>query len=243
MTIDLSKVKGLCFDVDGTLCDTDDMWVSRISSFLKPLRFLFKGSDPRPFARWLVMATESPMNLFYYWADSLSMDDNFARMFEWLARHRRNHRKSFMLMPGAQNLLGVCSEKYPMTIVSARDARTTIHFLEQFTLQNLFVEVVTSQTCVHTKPYPDPVRFASEAMNLPAENCLMIGDTTVDILAGKRAGAQTIGLLCGFGTEKELRKAGADLIVNDLQELHLLFMKGLTSKSHSDTISNSTMSD
>jgi phosphoglycolate phosphatase len=48
----------------------------------------------------------------------------------------------------------------------------------------------------------------------------MIGDTTVDILAGNRAGAQTVGVLCGFGTEDELRKAGADLIVRDLEELY-----------------------
>jgi len=52
----------------------------------------------------------------------------------------------------------------------------------------------------------------------------MIGDTTVDILAGKRAGAQTVGLLCGFGTEGELRRAGTDIILSNLRELHeLLF--------------------
>jgi phosphoglycolate phosphatase-like HAD superfamily hydrolase len=50
----------------------------------------------------------------------------------------------------------------------------------------------------------------------------MIGDTTVDVLAGKRAGAQTVGLLCGFGTEGELRRAGADIILKDLRELHKL---------------------
>jgi phosphoglycolate phosphatase-like HAD superfamily hydrolase len=66
------------------------------------------------------------------------------------------------------------------------------------------------------------VIFAAGRMHLQPEDCLMIGDTTVDILAGKRAGAQTVGLLCGFGTEGELRRAGADLIVTDLLELHRL---------------------
>ncbi|MPN00756.1 Phosphoglycolate phosphatase [bioreactor metagenome] len=60
-------------------------------------------------------------------------------------------------------------------------------------------------------------------MQVPAQNCLMIGDTTVDILAGKAAGAQTVGVLCGFGEEGELRRAGADLIVKDLKELFDLF--------------------
>jgi phosphoglycolate phosphatase-like HAD superfamily hydrolase len=61
-------------------------------------------------------------------------------------------------------------------------------------------------------------------MQLSPDTCLMIGDTPVDILAGKRAGAQTVGLLCGFGTEGELRRAGADIILNDLRELHKLLI-------------------
>jgi phosphoglycolate phosphatase-like HAD superfamily hydrolase len=47
----------------------------------------------------------------------------------------------------------------------------------------------------------------------------MIGDTTVDIRAGKSAGAQTVGVLCGFGEEKELRNMGADLILSNTHQL------------------------
>ena len=47
----------------------------------------------------------------------------------------------------------------------------------------------------------------------------MIGDTTVDIRAGRAAGAQTVGVLCGFGHEKELRRAGADLILAQTAQL------------------------
>jgi phosphoglycolate phosphatase-like HAD superfamily hydrolase len=51
----------------------------------------------------------------------------------------------------------------------------------------------------------------------------MIGDTVADILAGKNAGAQTVGVLCGFGKEKELRQAGADLIIKRTPDLLGLF--------------------
>jgi phosphoglycolate phosphatase len=60
---------------------------------------------------------------------------------------------------------------------------------------------------------------AAQEKGIASENCLMVGDTTVDIRAGKAAGAQTVGVLCGFGTEKELRRAGADLILNHTYEL------------------------
>ena len=56
-------------------------------------------------------------------------------------------------------------------------------------------------------------------MGVKPEECLMIGDTTVDIRAGKSAGAQTVGVLCGFGEEPELRRFGADLILESTSQL------------------------
>jgi phosphoglycolate phosphatase len=56
-------------------------------------------------------------------------------------------------------------------------------------------------------------------MGLAPEACLMIGDTTVDIRAGRSAGAQTVGVLCGFGEEPELKKSRADMILNATPDL------------------------
>lgn len=222
MPLDLERIKGLCFDVDGTISDTDDAWVEKITQVLSPLSRVLKCREPRRLARWLVMVSESPMNLVMYWLDTLSLDDNYARMFDRIAR-RNSHRKApFRLMKGARELLDDAQKKYPLSVVSARDGRTTGLFLDQFDLRDLFIEVVTSQTCERTKPYPHPVLHAAGAMQLLGQDCVMIGDTTVDILAGRRAGAQTVGLLCGFGTEKELRKAGADVVLKDLDELRAL---------------------
>ena len=61
--------------------------------------------------------------------------------------------------------------------------------------------------------------WAARQMGLEPQECVMIGDTTVDIRAGKAAGAQTVGVLCGFGDEKELRRAGADLILPSTADL------------------------
>jgi beta-phosphoglucomutase-like phosphatase (HAD superfamily) len=103
--------------------------------------------------------------------------------------------------------------RFPMAVVSARGVRNTHAFLKQFELTPYFQSVVTALTCEHTKPYPDPVLYAARQMGVPPENCLMIGDTTVDILAGIAAGAQTAGVLCGFGQHTELRRAGAHVIL------------------------------
>ena len=61
-------------------------------------------------------------------------------------------------------------------------------FLEQFDLVKYFDAIITALSAEHTKPYPDPVRLAAQKMRVQPEACLMTGDTTVDIRAGKSAG-------------------------------------------------------
>lgn len=97
-----------------------------------------------------------------------------------------------------------------MSVVSARGKRSTQVFLEQFDLFPFFQSIVTAHTCNFTKPYPDPILWAAEKMGVRPEECLMVGDTTIDIRAAKAAGAQSVGVLCGFGKEDELKNAGAD---------------------------------
>jgi phosphoglycolate phosphatase len=92
-------------------------------------------------------------------------------------------------------------------------------FLQQFDIAKYFDVIVTGLSAKHTKPYPDPVLLAAKKMNIAPENCLMIGDTTVDIRAGKSAGTQTVGVLCGFGEEPELIKMGVDVILEDTPKL------------------------
>jgi N-acetyl-D-muramate 6-phosphate phosphatase len=53
----------------------------------------------------------------------------------------------------------------------------------------------------------------------------MVGDTPIDIRAGRAAGAQTIGVLCGFGEREELLRAGADLILDSTADLPTVLLK------------------
>jgi HAD superfamily hydrolase (TIGR01549 family) len=215
MPLDISKIKALCFDVDGTLSDTDDMYAQKVSKFFP--RFLFKNPDHS--ARRFVMWVESPGNALLGLADTLGIDDEMVGVIDWLSRHRKLSSKTFLLVPGVDEMLKQLHGRFPMSVVSARDEKGTMAFLEQYNLVKYFDAVVTGLSAEHTKPYPDPVLLAAKKMNVAPENCLMIGDTTVDIRAGKSAGTQTVGVLCGFGEEPELRHIGADEIIEDTTKL------------------------
>jgi phosphoglycolate phosphatase-like HAD superfamily hydrolase len=215
MPLDLERIRALCFDVDGTLSDTDDVYTQKVARFL-PL-FLFR--DPDRAARRFVMWVESPGNALIGLPDIIGLDDDLLGLWEWLNRNRPRPMKHFMMVPGIKAMLERLHGEYPMAVVSARDERSTRAFLDQFELTGFFQEIVTAITAEHTKPYPDPILYAAEKMSVSPENCLMVGDTTVDIRAGKAAGTQTVGVLCGFGEEKELKRRGADFILKNTSEL------------------------
>jgi HAD superfamily hydrolase (TIGR01509 family) len=221
MPLDIDRIKALCFDVDGTLSDTDDLWVQRLESLLTPARFLFPRRDVKSFARWLIMATETPANFLYLLFDRMHLDDEVVFLLHALQRRQKNCPKNqYWIIPKADEMLHGLHQRFPMAVVSARDEWSTLAFLDQFQLRPLFHCVATSQTCEYTKPFPHPVLWAAEQMGVKPEECLMVGDTVVDIKAGKQAGAQTVGVLCGFGERDELEKAGADLILDSTPQLY-----------------------
>ena len=219
MPLHVSRIQAICFDVDGTLSDTDDVMVAELAQLLYPFNFLFPGKDLIKIARSIVMETEGTANFLVGLPDRIGLDDEVFALKDWLVRLTKTKVKPFQIIPGVKEMLAELSQRYPLAVVSARDTTSTMEFLNQFDLVSSFKVIATDQTCKHTKPFPDPILWAAAKMGAAPENCLMVGDTTIDIRAGKAAGAQTIGVLCGFGEEDELRLLGADMILATTPEL------------------------
>jgi N-acetyl-D-muramate 6-phosphate phosphatase len=214
LAFDPARVQALLFDIDGTLSDTDDQMVARFSRVLHPLKRLLPNRDVHAAARWLVMWMESPGNYIYTKLDRFGLDGPVGRLLNTFSHRRANRKpKYFQVIPGVTEMLPRLAMRYPLAIVSARGNAGALAFLDQFGLRPFFQAVITAQTCEYTKPFPDPVLEAARQLELPVEACVMIGDTTVDMHSGKTAGAQTIGVLCGFGHRDELLRAGADVIL------------------------------
>jgi HAD superfamily hydrolase (TIGR01549 family) len=219
MALDAAKIKAILFDIDGTLSDTDDQMMKQAERMLSPLRLFLDEKKRQAIARWLVMTAEAPGNAIYNLADRFDLDSLFIKLLDWRARSRRHKLKEYWLIPGVGEMLNTLAEKYPIGIVSARDERSSHAFIDQFRIGDLFKVIVTSQSTRHTKPFPDPMRYAAEKLAIAPENCLMVGDTPVDIRSARLAGMQSVGVLCGFGREKGLRQAGADMILRSTADL------------------------
>jgi len=208
--LDRSAVEAFLFDLDGTLLNSDDQAVEALARRLKRLGW----RDPRRAARRLVMALETPTNRLVTLLDLLGLDAPLRGLADRLRRWRGVHAAShFRLVPGVDRALRTLAPHYRLAVVTTRGRRDTEAFLEQFGLRPLFEAVVTSETAWRLKPHPAPILHAAQALGLPPQRCAMVGDTTVDVRAARRAGAWAVAVLCGFGEREELQRAGAHLVL------------------------------
>jgi HAD superfamily hydrolase (TIGR01549 family) len=79
--------------------------------------------------------------------------------------------------------------------------------------------VVNSGDVEQSKPAPDIVQAALDAVGVAPENAVMLGDTVYDVRAANAAGVACIGLMCGGIGERELQEAGAAAVYGNVSEL------------------------
>jgi HAD superfamily hydrolase (TIGR01509 family) len=70
------------------------------------------------------------------------------------------------------------------------------------------------------KPAPDLFLAAQQRLGVTAADCFVVGDAIWDLLAARRAGMLSVGLLSGGYGEEELSRAGAFRVYRDAAELH-----------------------
>lgn len=220
MTIPFDRIEAIFFDLDGTLVDTDDMAVVKWSRYLRP----FFGQRAQTRARELLMWVETPGNMLITFLDWLHLDRPLMGFTDSLRRRRGLYSaQDFHLIPGVEETLLALSTRYPLALITTRSRYHIEQFFQHFpTLAPAFQTTIGLQDTRRLKPSPAPVLLAAKRLNIPVANCVMVGDTSVDILSARRAGAWAVGVLCGFGQRAELEKCGAHLILESTAEIEKL---------------------
>lgn len=223
--LDISRILAICFGLDGTLIDTDDKYVERAARWLGPLSLILPDSNLDALARRIVMVIETPVNALLGWFDLFKLDEFLGPLLDKLHRSRGlAAAKEIRLIPGALATLERLVPHFPLGIATSRDRWSTAAILETDHLSLFFQSVAAARTTLRAKPHHQPILWTADQLGVPPHSLLMVGDTTVDIRAGRAAGAQTVGVLSGFGERQELEEAGADVILEralDLADLLL----------------------
>ena len=73
-----------------------------------------------------------------------------------------------------------------------------------------------------TKPHPYLSELVAASLGVKPEECVIVGDSDVDILTAKNAGMRHIGVSWGYRSEAFLREKGATAIAHTPQEIEVL---------------------
>lgn len=106
-----------------------------------------------------------------------------------------------------------------LAVATNKPVGLTTKILDDLNMSVYFRKVVGGDGVQNKKPSPEALEVILKELNILPHNAVFIGDSKIDIEAGKKGGIMTIGAAYGFRGRRELEEAGADVIIEDIKEL------------------------
>lgn len=203
----------ICFDMDDTLVDADKAHIIAYEKAFKKY-----GLPKVPDKKLKKMFGRLGKYIVHELFPKLSWE----RINEIMEENHRviiEESKRFIKpIPGVKTALRKLHKKYKLAVVSNGMHSEIETILKTSGIDvKLFDVIIGNDEVEHAKPYPDEIFKAEKILHLKAS--YMVGDTTYDILAGKKARVKTIAVLTGNHTRNMLEKEKPDYIIKSVKDL------------------------
>ena len=142
----------------------------------------------------------------------LSGDPLRTAVAEFQRSEAESVRRGVRSFPGVPEMLASL-RPWRLGAITNKRHDTTLAALGAANLGDRFAIVLGGDSVARKKPAPDPVLQAARELGIPAESCAVVGDTEVDVHAGREAGAVTVGVTWGYGIRARLEDAGVGYLV------------------------------
>ncbi|MFY0679389.1 MAG: HAD family hydrolase [Thalassovita sp.] len=218
-------IKGLLFDKDGTLFDfraTWDVWAGRL------LRDLSQGDLPLEQALAEAISYDHAAQKFL--ADSPVIAGTNREAAELLVQKLPDHDVDALdlflaqsaataplapAVPLAPFLTALRAQGLSLGVMTNDTEHGALAHLKTAGVVELFDFIAGADSGFGAKPDPDPLLAFASKQGLSPETVAMVGDSTHDLLAGRRAGMRTIGVLTGIAKRADLTDL-ADVVLPDI---------------------------
>ena len=219
-SLDVPRLRAVLFDIDGTLLDTRDAWVAAFDAGLAAIRKTsMPGSEA---AQWI----GTPIEVIYAERCGLSGDELARAVIKFQRVEAESVHDGMRAYPGVREALASLAA-WELATVSNKRRDTSVEALRATGLLPFFALVLGGDSVPRKKPAPDPILKAASALGVHPTECAIVGDTEVDVRAGKAAGARTVGVTWGYGTRARLEDAGVDYLIETPDALPAL-LRALT---------------
>jgi putative hydrolase of the HAD superfamily len=216
-------IRALIFDLDNTLTDFMKMKEASIDAAIEGMAEL---GLPIPFAeaKRRIYEIYEQEGIEYQLVFNRFLQEAMGRvppdlLAAGILRYRRARDSSLVLYPHVHlTLLELLRRGLGLAVLSDAPAVQAWQRLYQLSLQHVFRPVITFDDTGERKPSPKGFRRVLEALNLTADEVLMVGDwPDRDMIGAQGVGIRTVFARYGdtFGTVE----SGADFEIDDIQDL------------------------
>lgn len=206
------------FDFDGTVYDTVEGITKSVQYALAKHGISAELSELRCFAG--PPLADKFMEVY-------SVTDEQARQLveDYRERYRPIGLLECQLFEGMKELLVKLKEKGIKTAITTMKPQEMAEMLlEREGMIPLF-DVIYGSTLTQNVSKQKLVEMAMDTLNADKADTILVGDTKYDIHGAHQAGIAAVGVRYGYAAENELEDAGADFIVDTMQELEAFLLK------------------
>ncbi|HKT47647.1 MAG TPA: HAD family hydrolase [Candidatus Acidoferrales bacterium] len=208
------SLQGVLFDWDGTLINS---YAADSAAYLAMFREM-----GIPWGLEELAANYSPNWYRVYRAAGLPRRRWDAADAAWRLHYAKHSPK---LISGVRGVLAHVARNHRIGLVTSGDRDRVLRQLREFRLLQLFAARVCSGDTEKKKPHPEPLRLALRHLALNPKSCIYVGDSPEDLEMAGRAGVRAVAVLGPFPTEKRLRAAKPEFLLESITELPALLKK------------------
>lgn len=208
-------MKGIIFDFDGTLADTNEAIVRNYQTTFQQMGY------PEPSAGQITPLIGLPSETIFRTLVPGIEDQT-------VADGVKLSRKLFYevaipyikLFNGVKETLSsVVSKGIKTAVASSRNSPSLFYLLDYLELGEYFDDVTGVESVSHPKPAPDMAQSVLSKFGFRPEEVLVVGDTLFDLGMGKNAGCLTCGVTYGNHSREKLASAEPDWLIDSFPQL------------------------
>lgn len=213
----LEEIKGVIFDMDGTLIDSMWVWEEVDVDYVKRYQLV----EPEGFYEAIEGMSFTDVAKYYKKTFPQIRDSVEQIKADWMEIGYRLYRDEVELKSGVKEFLEELKKRgIKIGIATSNDRDMTEMVLEARGILQEFDAICTSDEVKIGKPAPDVYLKAAEDLGVDPKDCLIFEDVPAGLMAGKSAGMKTCAVADKFSEDQiEKKRALADYFIQDYFEV------------------------
>ncbi|MDP6180140.1 MAG: HAD family hydrolase [Desulfatiglandales bacterium] len=208
------RIDGIVFDVDGTLTDSIEAYYEVFREATSRFNIPIKRED--------VLGPMSTGSLIWERAipkDIEGRDEKIKQVSNAISEIFPKVFEHVRPFPKVEAVLKALKKRSIKIGVVTSSWGYAIRPLHSYSLTHYLDVVISSEDGYPLKPAPDGILESLNRMEVDPSHALTIGDTLMDIRAGRSAGTLTMGVLSGIGSRAQLEAEGPTAVIENVAEL------------------------